>query len=359
MQKQSKAGARFAARPFLNGRGVAAAFVMFLLCMLSGCASTPVRRNDVLMGTFISQTAYGVKAEHAVNEAAAEISRLEGLFSIHMESSEISRLNQNAGNGSFVPLSQDTANILLLSWERYQASGGLFDVTTGALTKLWGIGTENARVPLEQEITNTRSLTSMDFLEFSADKTAARLIKQGVQLDLGAVAKGYAADRCAQIYRQNQVRGVISVGGNTYAIGGKSGKEPFKIGIRNPRGTDEEIIGYIQAKDISVVTSGDYERYFEQGGVRYHHILDTRTGCPAQSGLMSVTVIGENSALCDALSTELFVAGVSAGEQIIEQYPEYGAVFVTQEQEIIATPKAKELFVFDDKSGVYRYAEEE
>ena len=272
---------------------------------------TACTRQLFAMDTVMSFTAYGPKAEEAVDAAMKEIERLDALLSTGNESSEISQLN---AAGSFL-VSEDTLKLLEEAESIRQSTGGLFDVTVYPLMQLWGFPTGDYRVPTQEEISSTLSLVDAAQIQIEGAQVT---LGEGQQVDLGGIAKGYASDRVMELYREYGVTsGMVSLGGNIETLGTKPDGTDWKIGIRNPEITaasdigsgTEDVLLALEVENRAVITSGGYERYFEENGETYIHILDPRTGYPADSGLLSVTVVSEKGMLADALSTSLYIMG--------------------------------------------------
>ena len=292
---------------------------VLILMITAGCilqyrkgeGETSCTKELFAMDTVMSFTAYGSKAEEAVDAAMKEIERLDALLSTGNESSEISQLN---AAGSFL-ISEDTLKLLEEAESIRQSTGGLFDVTVYPLMQLWGFPTGDYRVPIQEEISSTLSL--VDAAQIQIEGTQVTL-GEGQQVDLGGIAKGYASDRVMELYREYGVTsGMVSLGGNIETLGTKPDGTDWKIGIRNPEITaasdigsgTEDVLLALEVENRAVITSGGYERYFEENGETYIHILDPRTGYPADSGLLSVTVVSEKGMLADALSTSLYIMG--------------------------------------------------
>lgn len=265
---------------------------------------------------------------------------IEKKFSVNLSDSEISYVNENASSGE-VLVSREFFDVLKFSVEFAQKSGGAFNPALGSLINLWGIGTEHQRIPAENEIEeakkhcdfNAITLREADegcFVSFADDK---------LRVDLGGIVKGYAADELVKLLKERGVtKAVINLGGNIYAFGSKSDKpdEKWNIGIKNPLKVDAEPIVILEVNSTSVVTSGNYERFFMEDGVRYHHIIDGKTGYPAENDLASVTVVNESSIFCDAMATACFVAGTEA--EFVRNKGGTGAVqliFVTKNGKIV------------------------
>ncbi len=271
-------------------------------------ANRPAIATDFVMDTFVEQKLYGENAKAAVNEISRRLRDYEQRFSMHLDSSEISKLNAAAGKGP-VELSADVYELLRRSRDLSLASEGAFDVTIAPLTKSWGVTSDSPSVPTEQEIAEAKALVNAEELLLHEDGSA-ELLREGQAVDLGAIAKGAACDIVREVAAEYNIqRGYVSIGGNIVALEQKPLGSDFWFGIRDPNGDAAASICAVQLYGKTMATTGGYERYFEEDGVRYHHVLDPQTGWPADSDLLSVTVISEDGALADYLSTSLFVLG--------------------------------------------------
>lgn len=260
------------------------------------------------MDTVMNFTAYGKNCEKAVDAAIEEVQRLDELLSTGSASSEISRLNA-AGGGQ--GLSDDTTALFLRGQEIYEDTGGLFDFTIYPLMCLWGFPTKEYRVPSPQELQETLALVDASKVRVREDGINEVSLGEGQQVDFGGIAKGYASDRVMEIYGEyGVVSGMVSLGGNVQVLGRKPDGSAWRVGIQDPEGGRGETAALLEAADCAVVTSGGYERYFEEDGNTYIHILDPGTGRPAEGDLASVTVISGDGTLADALSTSLYIMGL-------------------------------------------------
>ena len=290
-------------------------------------------KTEYCLDTLITLTAYGRGAAKALDAAAERIREIDEKMSAYNPKSEIYKIN-NAPSGAAVKVSEETYKLLSRALEFSRITDGIFDITLKPLTDLWGIGTENAKVPTEYEIGEALSKTGWESIELSEDDCSVTLKKEGMALDLGAIAKGYAADEAARVLEEAGIKNAcLDLGGNIYAIGKMplgffdmikfgSRTRSFAIGIQSPdepRGSAEKVVSI---ENGCVVTSGDYERYFEENGVRYHHIFDPRTGRPAESEARSVTILAQDATAADALSTVFFILGDSAEGKWAEYYDE-------------------------------------
>ena len=325
-----------------------AASAMMLIVLLTatfflGCrfSEEPVTREQIgLFDTRIEIRAYGRNAASAVDKAFDELTRLHNLLNAYDPNSEISKVNSSAGKEP-VKVSQETLEVVERALYFARISGGAFDPTVLPLAKLWNIGGENPRVPSEEEIRSALSLVDYRKVLIDEESSTIFLEAAGMGLDLGAIAKGYAVDKVASLLREKGVKSfLVNAGGNVYVGGEKPGGQPWRVAITDPvadpTGT-ERYLGIYTGTDISVVSSGDYQRYFEINGVRYHHIFDPKTGYPAKN-LRGTTVIGESSTDCDGLSTTLFVLGSEKGKELLSEFPGVGAIFVKPDGSIEMTP---------------------
>ena len=311
-------------------------FAAALVLLLTSCAdNTPYQEQTSFfsMDTYMEITAYG-HVSTALTDCRDEIFRLEALLSVTDDTSDIGRLNASG----VTDVSPDTAEIIKYAMQIGEETGGALDITIYPVLKEWGFTTGNHKIPDDETLDTL--LQRVDFTQIQIDDgTLSNVtLPTGVQLDLGALAKGYASDKAAEILKKNGIESaLINLGGNIMTIGSNpSSGDPWRIGIRNPFALDESI-GVIEVSDRAVVTSGSYERYFTVGGVTYHHILDPVTGYPADSGLVSVTVIGDSGLMCDALSTALFVMGAEKAAEYYREKGGFDMLLVTESGEIFIT----------------------
>ncbi len=310
------------------------AALLLILLIVCGTAMQPksYRATFFSLDTVITLTAYGKNAKKGVNAAVGRIEEIDARMSAYRENSEISRIN-SAPSGIPVSVSENTFYLLRRAQEFSEITDGVFDFTLKPLTDLWGIGTEDAHVPKQAEIEEALTRTGWNSVQLDEDKLAVTLQKENMGIDLGGIAKGYASDEATRVLKENGVENAcLDLGGNVVIIGErplglldsiKNGKRtiPFTVGIQEPRGVRGQIFQKLTLPDDGcVVTSGDYERYFEENGVRYHHIFDPRTGYPAESGVHSATVVAKDCTAADALSTTFFILGNEANGKWKELY---------------------------------------
>lgn len=341
--------------------------IMVLVGLLAACGSTIADESQVevhedngfAMGTVVSQKVYGENGQAAMDEAMKKIKELEALLTFTAPEGDIYKLNQNAGKGP-VTLSPETIEIMKKALQIAELSQGAFDITIGPLVRSWGFVTGEERVPSQEEL--QKLLPLVNYKDLVIEGNQASLKKPGQMVDLGGIAKGYAGDVAIQIYKKYGIKsGFINLGGNVVTLGSKPDGSPWVVGIRDPRpdagAEGQQIVGTIKVTDKAVVTAGDEQRYFEKDGRRYHHILDPSTGYPAQSDLMSVTIISDSSFEADALDTAVFILGLEKGKELIEQYGGVEAVFITTDRKIYVTEGLKGNFQLVDESNKYQYIE--
>jgi thiamine biosynthesis lipoprotein len=316
--------------------------------VLTGCGKIPPPRSEFVLGTIGTVNLYQGGTAQLYDKIFSRFREIEGTMSSHLADTEVGRINQNAGITP-VQAGRDLITVLSAALRYAELSGGAFDPTVGPLVKLWGIGTENARIPEEGEI--RKALDLVNWRDVSIDEEAGTVFlrKPGMGLDLGAIAKGYAADEAAKIIKKAGLSGaVIDLGGNIYALGTKKGGTPWRIAVQDPRNERGTYIGILEVRQKTVVTSGVYERFLEAGGRRYHHILSTADGYPADTGLLSVTVIADTSIDADALSTALFALGYERGRVLVDSLENIEALFVFQDLSVRGSPALPETFTLAD-----------
>ncbi len=305
-----------------------------MLNAVSGCAPKPHSESRFIMDTLVRIEAYGSGAPGAISAALDEMARIEALMSSHIPTSDVSRLNAAAGKHP-VEVSDETAFVLTEALRISRLSDGAFDVTVGPLVEAWGITGERQRVPSSGEV--ERAVQLVDYRRLSLEGNVAFLEIPGMRVDLGAIAKGYAVDRAVRVLADNGISSaLLDAGGNVFVLGNRPDGGPWRVGIRHPRRT-EDALAVLEAKDLTIVTSGDYQRYFVQDGKRYHHIFDTSSGYPAR-GVMSATVVSRSSVEADALSTAVFIMGPTDGLALIELLEGVEALVMDQDGEVFMTP---------------------
>ena len=269
-------------------------------------------------------------------------------MSVNIAASDVSHVNAAAGVAP-VQVHEDVFRVIERALFFAELSGGAFDPTVGPLVFLWGIGGENPRVPSQAEVGEVLPLTNWRDIELDRLTHSVFLKRRGMALDLGGIAKGYAADEAASIIKEARIkRAIIDLGGNIFTCGEKKDGSLWRVGIQYPGEERGVYIGIVQVKEQAVVTSGVYERFFEKNGNRFHHIFSPSSGYPAENGLLSVTIIANNSMDADALSTAVFVMGYEKGSALIESLNETEAVFVFKDLSVRKTSGAD--FTLTDKT---------
>lgn len=288
-------------------------------------------------------TAYGDGAEGALDGAEEEIRRLESEWSVTDEESEIYQVNHS--NGEPVNLSDETAQIVRFALDMAEETDGALEPTIYPVLTAWGFTTDENRIPAEEEIQALLENVGYDKVELNGN--AIRL-QPGMELDMGAVGKGYAGDLAAELLESEGITSaLLDIGGNIQAVGSRPDGSDWRLGIRNPFG--EGTIGVLSVSDCAVVTSGNYERYFTgEDGNTYGHIIDPETGYPVDNGLMSVTIIAEEGKLGDALSTSMFVKGLDGAVEYWRAHRDFDMILITDDGEIWITEDAAERFVLSD-----------
>lgn len=322
---------------------------ILLAGILTGCSAPaeemqqPVERSLFAMNTYMTFTAYGEDAQAALQEAEECIQQVEGLWSVTDEDSEIYQANHSGGQP--VTVSEETAEIISFALEMAQRTGGALDPTIYPVLTAWGFTTDSKQVPSQQQIAQLLEQVGYDRIQLNGTELT---VPDGMELDLGAVGKGYTADLVTEILRRHGVTSaLISLGGNIQAIGSRPDGSDWRLGIRAP--WESGNLGVLTVSDAAVVTSGGYENYFddEQGNI-YWHILDPSTGYPADSGLQSVTIVGREGKMCDALSTALFVMGAQSAEQYWRENGGFEMLLVTDSGEILITEGIAENFTLNE-----------
>ena len=338
--------------------------IMFLLIIsvLAGCSSesgsgskAPISqtRPDI-MGTVITISIYQEAEPEVFEEVFNDLSDIADRMTIQGENqhkSELAELSELSGKEA-VKVSADTFLAIEKALKMSEDSNGAFNLAVGPLVKLWDINTEAAAIPDEEQINTTLKKVNYMDVVLDADEKSVYLEHEGMMIDLGGVAKGYGGDVAADILRKNGIKSAIcDLGGNIVTVGSRPDGLNWRVGVRNPVIGENGYLGIINVSDKVVVTSGGYERYFEQDGIIYHHILDTKTGFPSDSGLLSVTIISESSITADLLSTAAFVLGLEEGMPLVEKYSAE-AIFVTNDKKVYVTDGLSDSFSLTDPGFV-------
>jgi len=279
-----------------------------------------------MMGTSIEVQAFGgdeTTRRAAIDEAFAAFGEIDRLMSNYRDDSELALLNRN-GARDRVPLSDPMFAVLDAARRVSLASNGAFDITVGPLVRLWGFHDKTPHLPTESELAAVRPLVDYRHVLLDAGTHSAHFARQGVELDLGGIAKGFAVEIAAGVLRRRGLDGFIDAGGNQYLLGAPPGKRAWTIGIKDP-GARDRVIGVVETGEISVSTSADSYNFLVANGRRYGHILDPRTLQPS-TGALSATVLSHDGTLADAMSKAAFILGPKAGLALVDSFPDMSAV---------------------------------
>ena len=311
--------------------------------LLSGCVTRTepsVSTQIFVMDTIMSLELWEGGSQEQLNQAVEQLYQWEDLWSATDEDSEI----WAADHREWVTLSGDTVDLLSQALDLCRLTGGALDLTAYSAVKAWGFTTGEYRVPGEEELAALAD--GIDHTQVELDRDACRVrLPAGMELDLGAVAKGYAGARLAeQLREQGVTSALLNLGGNVQTVGGKPDGSPWSVGVQDPASEQVDNLLAIQVVDQAVVTSGSYQRYFQQDGQTYWHILDPETAAPARTGLASVTVVGPDGTVCDGLATALFVLGEEAGIELWRAHPELGVqvIWVREDGSVALTEGLEE-----------------
>lgn len=326
-----------------------------LCLMFTACKpyDTGAERDFYAMNTIMSVTVYGRGAETCADEVQQRINKLDKLWSVTDEGSEIYALNSSGS----AAVSEETAELVKFALRIADRSGGALDPTIYPVLKTWGFTTGEYTVPGADELARLTELVDHQKVTVSGNTVT---LGEGMMLDFGAVAKGAASDEAARILRESGIQSaLINLGGNVMTVGSKPDGSKWRIGVKDPTG--EGNIGVLSLSDCAAVTSGAYERYFQaEDGTVYGHIIDPESGYPVDNELLSATIISPNGTLCDALSTAVFVMGTDKAEELWRSWDgeeDFDMLLITKGGEAIITEGAAELFSLSNKSLTLKVVE--
>lgn len=329
------------------------AFIL-LIPALAGCnasgskspAIEPKQHTYFIFDTVVTVKIYDERAnERHFEDIDAILKEIDSQMSRTLEASDIYKVNMHAGSGKSISVSPETIYVVQRALHYSALTEGRFDLTVGPLVSLWQIGTDGALVPTSAELEAAIQLVDYKLVGIDEKANTLQLPLEGMAIDLGAIAKGYAADRIAEYLTDQDIHSaIIDLGGNIFALGSKPGDSPWTIGIQDPEDDRGKPIGKVSVRNKTIVSSGVYERFFIEDNVRYHHILDSTLGHPVRNELVSVTIITDRSIDADALSTSIFTLGLEEGLQLIELIANTEAIFITDEHKVYITSGLDNVF---------------
>lgn len=330
---------------------IAAGLILIGTAGLTGCSgktAEPVSRSSFLLNTFVTVTLYDSQDQEILDGCMELCADYEKRFSKTMAGSEIYEMNHRAQGERIFSLSDDTAQLLNEALEYCRLSEGAFDITIEPLSRLWDFTGESPHVPPEDQIRN--ELEKVGYKNLALEGKKLTFLNDETTIDLGAIAKGFIADRLKEYLEAQGVESaIINLGGNVLCVGSRPNGEPFKIGLQKPYASHTETVAALNIRDLSVVSSGVYERHFEEGGVNYHHILNPFTGYPYENGLVQVSILSPRSVDGDGLSTACFALGLEQGMELIESMEGIYGIFLTEDGDLHFTEGAEGFLEGDQK----------
>ncbi len=317
-------------------------FLILVGILLLGCCSAlilrpknrePIQRTDFLLNTFVSVTLYDSGDEETLEQCMALCREYENRFSKTITTSEIYRLNHREPGETTFTLTKDTADLIREGLHYSEVSDGAYDLTIEPLSSLWNFTDGKKVIPPENQIREAAGRVGWENLRLEGDTLT--FLSPDTTLDLGSIAKGFIADRLKEYLVGKGVKSaIINLGGNVLCIGGLPQGRPFRIGLQKPFEDRNEIIANLDINDLSVVSSGVYERCFTVDGKNYHHLLNPKTGYPYENGLIAVTIVSPRSVDGDALSTTCFSLGLEKGMELVDSLDGIYGFFITDDYEI-------------------------
>ena len=321
--------------------------ILLISILLTGCSNINsnmendteknpfISKSSFLLDTIVTVQIYDKQDQEILEGSFDVIKKYDLIFSRTKETSELSQLNQGTlpKNGQAYLISDELSDILSQGLFYGDLSKGTFDISIAPISSLWNFKQTNPIRPTDEAIQEALPLINYKNIELKENEVS--FAKEGMGIELGAIAKGYIADRVKDYLLDNGVKSaMINLGGNVLCVGNKPDGTPFNVGIQMPYADRNETIAAMQISDLSVVSSGIYERFFELDGKNYHHILDPKTGYPVESDLISVTIISPLSVDGDGLSTTTFALGLEKGMELIDSIPDTYALFITEDYQL-------------------------
>jgi len=345
-----------------------------IICVLIACISIGLnftscasvknesyQKSNIVMDTAVTLSAYGANSKEAVEESFKKLDEINEMASTNISTSDVYKINNSSGK-SYVKVQPEVLKMIETSIEYSKLSNGAFDITLGPLINLWGIGTDNERLPSDKEIKDILPLVGYDQISINENDSSVMLKKEGMAIDLGGIAKGFAADEVLKIYKKYNIKnGLINLGSSSiYALGKNKDNKEWSVGIKHPRSEDsKEYMGIIKLTNESLSTSGDYERVFIKDNKRYHHIIDPKTGYPEDNGVMSDTIVidgntPDNGMLADILTTTVFVLGPEKGLNLVNNLSGVSCEITTSDYKVYTSDKFKDRII--DLNKEFKFA---
>lgn len=336
-------------------------FFGLITIVLTACGSSQPKINEkpyedkqFLMGTYVQIRIYDDGKKSALKPAFNRVKELADKITVNQEGSEIDEINKQAGIKP-VKVTNDMYYLLKEAYKYSQDSKGGFDMAIGSITSLWRIGFPDARKPAQSEIDQALKLVNYHDVEFNDAEKTVYLKQAGMKLDLGAIAKGYITDEVVKVLKENDVTtAIIDLGGNVFVMGHSprgDQNEDWTVGIQDPNQARNVVLGSVPESNMSLVTSGIYERYLEADGKTYHHLFNPKTGYPFDNDIASVTIVSKKSIDGDGLSTAVFSMGVKDGLKYVEELKDTEAIFVTRDDKVYVTSGLKDRFELNKEAG--------
>ncbi|MBS4217420.1 FAD:protein FMN transferase [Bacillus sp. FJAT-49711] len=325
---------------------------LLVIMILASCGQTkkssvltsPYKETEFLMGTVVTVRIYDDGKKATLDPVFKRIKRLADQITVNEQGSEIDDINKNAGIKA-VSVSEDIFKLIEAGKKYSEKANGSFDISVGPLTSLWHIGFPDAKKPDKEEIESTLPLISYKEIELNKEDQTIFLKEKGMQLDLGAIAKGFITDEVVKVLKEHDVgTAIVDLGGNIYVMGKNPTGKDWTVGIQDPFSPRGEIVGKVSESNKSIVTSGIYERFIEVDGIKYHHLLNPKDGYPFNNDVAGVSIISDQSIDGDALSTVVFSKGIKDGMKFIEEIKGVEAIFISTDKKIYATSGIKKEF---------------
>ncbi|MBP2099858.1 FAD:protein FMN transferase [Enterococcus rivorum] len=345
-------------------KSLTAALLVTLVLFIAACGKTekadapkindtPYSDEQFLLGTYVQVRIYDDGKEAVLDKAFDRVKELGDKITVNQKGSEIDEVNQQAGIKP-VKVSDDIYPLLKRAYEYSEDSQGGFDMAIGPITQLWHIGFDDARKPSQEEIDQALKLVDYKKVKLNDKDKTVYLEEKGMQLDLGAIAKGFITDEVVKVLQDNGVTtAIVDLGGNVFVLGHspRGEKEDWNVGIQDPNKARNTVIGTIKESNKTLVTSGIYERYLKADGKTYHHLFDPKTGYPFDNDIAGVTIITEKSIDGDGLSTAVFAMGVKKGLEYAESLKNVDTIFVTKEDKVYVSKDIEKTFELGKDSG--------